>query len=417
VRYLYTILLYAALPWVFLRLWLKGRRSPAYRDHWRERLGHLDGDFSGAIWIHAVSVGEMRAAGPLLHALRECYPDHPLVITTTTPTGRLTAESLYGVDIVCCYLPYDVPHAVKRFLASVRPALCVIMEVEIWPNLFAAVHSRAVPLFLVNARLSDSSYRGYKRSRGLIRRTLGYITHIAAQAERDRDRFLDLGVSADKVSVAGNLKLDVALPADFEARTGSLRSKLASDRPLWVAGSTHEGEESIALDVHAQLLERLPEALLVLVPRHPERSNEVAELCRSRGINYRNYSETDVLGDEVQVLIIDELGVLVYCYGIADAAFIGGSLVDHGGHNPVEAVIAGTPVISGPGIDNSRALYERLQEAGVARIVQTADELLSGLHELLGEPGKSRHPVEAGRSLAGDGALSRVLPLVRGALK
>lgn len=396
-RNLYTLLLYTALPWVFLRLWLKSRRSPGYRNHWRERLGYLDGDSSGAVWIHAVSVGEMRAAGPLIRALRKRYPDHPLVVTTTTPTGRLTADRLYGTDISCCYLPYDLPGATNRFLKALGPALCIIMEVELWPNLYAAVRSQAVPLYLVNARLSERSYLGYKKLKGLMRNTLNCITHVAAQTELDRDRFLDLGVSHDRVSVAGSLKLDEGLPADFGARTDSLRTKLKSGRPLWVAGSTHEGEELIALDVHARLLEHVPDALLVLVPRHPERSSDLEKLCRSKGFDFRIYSDVDLLESEAQVLIVDELGLLVYCYGIAEAAFVGGSLVDHGGHNPVEAVLAGTPLVSGPGIGNCQALYDLLLGVGAARIVETDDELFTILQGFLSEPEKQKQFVEAGQ--------------------
>jgi 3-deoxy-D-manno-octulosonic-acid transferase len=420
VRYLYSLLLYAALPWVFLRLWLKGRRSPGYRHHWRERLGYLDGGYSGAIWVHAVSVGEMRAAGPLIQALRERHPAHPLVVTTTTPTGRLTAEQLYGKDVSCHYLPYDLPAATNRFLASLKPALCIIMEVEIWPNLYAAVRSQSVPLYLVNARLSDRSYTGYRKLKSLMRTTLGSITHVAAQTEHDRDRFLDLGMSPDKVSVVGNLKLDVGLPADFDVCTDSLREKLESGRPLWVAGSTHDGEELIVLGVHARLLEKVPDALLILVPRHPERSSDVAKICRSTGVSCKVYSEVgSSLANETQVLIVDQLGLLVYCYGLAGAAFIGGSLVDHGGHNPVEAVLAGAPLISGPGTGNCQALYDRLSEVGAAQIVATDDELLATLQKCLSEPEKSRQFVAAGQRVVreGDNALAQLMQLFGDALE
>ena len=419
VRYLYSFLLYAALPWVFLRLWLKGRRSPGYRHHWRERLGYLDSRFSGAIWVHAVSVGEMRAAAPLIRALRKRYPDHPLVVTTTTPTGRLTAEQLYGQDISCCYLPYDVPGATRRFLAALKPALGIILEVEIWPNLYAAVRSQAVPLYLVNARLSDQSYRGYKRLKSLMRTTLGSITHVAAQTQYDRDRFLDLGMPADKVSVAGNLKLDAGLPADFPACVDSLRARLKSGRPVWVAGSTHDGEETIALDVHTRLLEQVADALLILVPRHPERSSDVARMCQSKGVSCKIYSEVESLEREAQVLIVDQLGLLVYCYGIAEAAFIGGSLVDHGGHNPVEAVLAGVPLITGPGIGNCQALYAQLLEAGAAHSVATGDELFATLQGLLSEPGKNRQFVAAGQRVIREGgsALVQLMQLVGGVLE
>ncbi len=412
-RYLYSFLLYVALPWVFLRLWLKGRRSPGYRSHWRERLGYLDRTYSGVIWVHAVSVGEMRAAAPMISALRERYPERPLVVTTTTPTGRMMAEQLFDEAVSCCYLPYDLPGAVDRFLNSLRPALCIIMEVEIWPNLYAALRSRAIPLYLVNARLSDSSYQGYRKLKNFVRATLDNVSHVAAQTPGDRDRFLDLGMPADKVSILGNLKLDVGLPKDFDERVYALREKLEAGRPLWVAGSTHDGEEEIVLDVHARLMKHFPGAVLLLVPRHPERSRDVAKICRSKGLEFQVLSEVhSPLVGEMEVLIVDQLGMLVYCYGVAGAAFIGGSLVDHGGHNPVEAVLAGTPLISGPGIGNCRALYDRLCAVGAAKIVATGDALLAGLQGYLGEPEKSRQLVEAGRKLVREG--DRVLePLMR----
>jgi len=281
------------------------------------------------------------------------------------------------------------------------------------------VRSQAVPLYLVNARLSDSSYQGYKRLKGLIRKTLNSVTHVAAQTQRDRDRFIELGMSPDKVSVMGNLKLDASLPADFNARTESLRAKLKSGRPLWVAGSTHEGEEKIALDVHTRLLKRIPDALLLLVPRHPERSSDVVKLCRSKRVDFGIYSEVDSLVKNVPVLIVDQLGVLVYCYGIAEAAFIGGSLVDHGGHNPVEAVLAGAPLISGPGVGNCQGLYDRLVGVGAAQIVETEDELLASLQRLLSELEKSRPFVETGQSVVreGDNALAQLMQLIGGTLK
>ena len=361
----------------------------------------------------------MRAAAPLIRALRKRYPDHPLVVTTTTPTGRLTAEQLYGQDISCCYLPYDVPGATRRFLAALKPALGIILEVEIWPNLYAAVRSQAVPLYLVNARLSDQSYRGYKRLKSLMRTTLGSITHVAAQTQYDRDRFLDLGMPADKVSVAGNLKLDAGLPDDFPACVDSLRARLKSGRPVWVAGSTHDGEETIALDVHTRLLEQVADALLILVPRHPERSSDVARMCQSKGVSCKIYTEVESLEREAQVLIVDQLGLLVYCYGIAEAAFIGGSLVDHGGHNPVEAVLAGVPLITGPGIGNCQALYAQLLEAGAAHSVATGDELFATLQGLLSEPGKNRQFVAAGQRVIREGgsALVQLMQLVGGVLE
>ncbi|VAW72609.1 3-deoxy-D-manno-octulosonic acid transferase, partial [hydrothermal vent metagenome] len=414
VRYLYSLLLYVALPGVFLRLWLKGRRSPGYRRHWRERLGYLDNKHRGAIWLHAVSVGEVRAAGPLILALRQRYPEHPFLLTTTTPTGRQTAEQLYADAIDCRYLPYDLPGATKRFITSLQPALCIIMEVELWPNLYAAATAHNLLLYLINARLSDKSYRGYQRFGRLMRTTLSSITHVAAQNPRDRERFLALGMPPDRVTVVGNLKLDVGLPADFDEVTNELRATLKCDRPLWVAGSTHDGEEGMLLEVHARLLEGVSNVVLVLVPRHPERSEDVVKLCQSSGLACRLYSETDVLVHEVQVLVVDRLGLLVYCYGIAEAAFIGGSLVDHGGHNPVEAVLAGVPLVSGPGVGNFQMLYDQLQQADAVQMVETQKALLASLQALLCDAEMRGQCIHAARGVveSDKGALDRVLQLL-----
>ncbi len=356
----------------------------------------------------------MRAAGPLIRALRKNHPGQPFLVTTTTPSGRQTAEQLYEQEADCCYLPYDLPGATRRFLYSLQPTLCIIMEVELWPNLYAAIAARGLPLYLVNARLSEKSYRGYQRLGSLVRMTLSNITHIAAQTEQDHERFLALGISPANVSVAGNLKLDVDLPIDFDDCTARLKAQLKIDRPLWVAGSTHKGEESVLLGVYARLLGDIPDALLVLVPRHPERSEALVKLCQSSGLVCSLYSETDVLAREVQVLVVDRLGLLVYCYGIAEAAFIGGSLVDRGGHNPVEAVLAGAPLISGPCVGNFQVLYDQLQHAGAVQIVANKDELLESLRELLEDPQARRRCIETGQHVvrSSDSALVQIMRLV-----
>jgi 3-deoxy-D-manno-octulosonic-acid transferase len=411
-RLLYSLLLYLLLPAVLLRLWIKGWRVPAYRRHWGERLGLNTPRCAGAVWVHAVSVGELRAAEPLVRALQARCPERVLLITVTTPAARQTALQLFGKRVLCRYLPYDLPAAVARFLHDVRPALLVVMEVELWPNLYAGLAARRIPVYLVNARLSTRSFRAYCRLGGLMRRTVRSVRHIAAQSDVDQQRFLQLGAHADSVSVAGNLKIDGRLPDDFSARAQTLRGRVHGRHPVWMAASTHPGEEGVVLDVYAQLLGEQPQALLILAPRHPERAEAVGALCRARQLSYGYSSGPPVAGNSV--LLVDELGVLVYYYALADVAFVGGSLVDRGGHNPVEALVAGTPVITGPSVDNFAGIYTQLQEAGAAVMVRTAAQLLQHLRTSCNATGERARMVSAGRAVIAQnrGVLERVLAVI-----
>jgi len=411
-RCLYSLLLYLLLPGVLLRLWIKGRRDPGYRRHWRERFGLNAPQSREVIWVHAVSVGEVRAAEPLVRALQARHPGQALLVTVTTPTGRRTVRQLFGDEVFCRYLPYDLSGAVRRFLAVLQPAMLVVMEVELWPNLYTGLAARGVPLYLVNARLSEPSSRAYRRLGSLMRETVGCIRHIAAQSAADRTRFLQLGAHPDRVSVTGNLKYDVALPDDFHARSEQLRERLAGRQPLWIAASTHEGEEAAVLDAHAELREHYPQALLILVPRHPERAVAVGRQCRGKGFTFRFSSEQE--SDGTSVIIVDELGLLVYCYPLADIAFVGGSLVEKGGHNPIEAVVSGAPVISGPNVDNFADIYAQLFQAGAAVVVRSATELSTRAQQWLGDAQARGRAVSAGQEVTekNRGAVDRVLAVI-----
>jgi len=411
-RVLYSLLLYLLLPGVLLRLWIKGRRDPAYRRHWRERLGLDVPQGDRVIWLHAVSVGEVRAAEPLVRALRVRYAGQALLVTVTTPTGRRTVRQLFGDEVSCRYLPYDLPGAVRRFLAALQPAMLVVMEVELWPNLYRGLAARGVPLYLVNARLSEKSWRAYRCLGGLTGETLRSVRHIAAQSAADRTRFVQLGARADRVSVTGNLKSDVRLPDDFHTRSRQLRERLADGQPVWIAASTHEGEEALVLEAHAELLRHCPQALLILAPRHPERAGTVSRQCRGKGFSCRLSSEP--ARDGASVVIVDELGLLVYCYALADVAFVGGSLVGRGGHNPIEAVVAGAPVISGPNVDNFADLYAQFLQAGAAITIRSATELSACVLRWLGDAQARARAVNAGQEVVekNRGALARVLAVI-----
>jgi len=412
-RALYSLLLYLLLPAVLLRLWFRGGRDPGYRLHRAERFGRNGVPRgSGVIWLHAVSVGEVRAAEPLIRALRARHPGVAMLVTVMTPTGRRTVRQLFGDNVHCCYLPYDLPGATRHFVAALQPSLAIFMEVELWPNLYAAVAARGVPLYLVNARLSQASWRGYRYLGSLMRRTLSCVRHIAVQTEGDRMRFMQLGVPPAVVSVTGNLKYDVELPADMALRAAQLRARLAGRRPVWVAASTHEGEEAALLAAHAELLQQHPHALLLLVPRHPERAAALARQCGSLHFDCRLFSAAS--GDAVPVLLVDQLGLLVYCYAVADAAFIGGSLVDRGGHNPIEALLAGVPVISGPHTANFADVYRQLREAGAVQLVTAPARLAAQLCSWFSEPAARARDVAAGQRVveANRGALARVLAVL-----
>ncbi|MGC8854394.1 MAG: 3-deoxy-D-manno-octulosonic acid transferase, partial [Halothiobacillaceae bacterium] len=282
---LYNSLLTALLPLVFARLWWKGRLNPAYRARWGERLGHIpDLPDRPRLWVHAVSVGEVMAAAPLVRAWQARRPDWAILVTTTTPTGSAQVRRLFAHGVEHVYLPYDRPNAVRRFLAHARPTLGVIMETELWPNLFAEADRRGVPLVLANARLSERSMRGYSKVGGLVRSTLGHLRLVAARGEEDAARFLALGAAPDRVEALGNLKFDLDVPPEAAALGQAWRTVLGSGRPVWIAASTHPGEDEQVLAAHRMVLATHPDAMLLLAPRHPERANEVVRRVETQGL-------------------------------------------------------------------------------------------------------------------------------------
>jgi 3-deoxy-D-manno-octulosonic-acid transferase len=286
VRYLYTFVMYLVMPLIVLRLLLRGVRSPPYHRRWRERFGFFDAPgFNGSLWVHAVSVGEVNAAEPLIKALRKDYPNAPLVISTVTPTGMARVHQLFGDAVFHVYLPYDLPFAVNRFLQRIRPQLALIVETEIWPNLYHACHERGIPLMIVNARLSDRSLRGYRALRGTVRSALQCVQVIAAQSVADAARYRWLGAEPQQIVVTGNMKFDMRIPPDAAAAGASMRLQWGRERPVWMAASTHEGEELAVLEAHLQVLRRFPDALLLIAPRHPERFKLVEHAVRTLGFS------------------------------------------------------------------------------------------------------------------------------------
>jgi 3-deoxy-D-manno-octulosonic-acid transferase len=383
-RVLYNLLGYAALPFLPARLWLRGRREPGYRSAIAERFGRYSAPRADAplVWIHAVSVGETRAAVPLVQRLTETYPAATILLTHMTATGRETGRALFGERVVQAWLPYDLPFAVEGFLAHFRPAAGFLIETELWPNLVAKTRGAGVPLFLVNARLSEQSAKAYARFSALTRPMLERLSGIAAQSEADAARLSSLG--ATHPFVTGNLKFDVSVPDAALSLARELKLRFGS-RPVWVAASTRDGEETLIVDALARA--RQPrETLLVIVPRHPQRFEAVADLLRDRGLPFARRSENRPVTADTTVVLGDSMGEMLAYYAASDLAFVGGSLLPLGGQNLIEPLAVGTPVLIGPHTFNFSDAAQGAVSAGAARRVADADELLAEVTRLLSNP-------------------------------
>lgn len=414
-RGLYTALLCLALPCMLLRLLWRSLKTPAYRGRWKERLGLFEPP-GGAdtLWIHAVSVGEVQAALPLVRLLQQRHPDQPIVITTTTPTGSQRVKELFGAELFHVYAPYDLPWIVERFLDRARPRLMVLMETEIWPNMLAICRRRGIPSLLANARLSGRSARGYARLGAFTRQTFETIGLIAAQAPADAERFAALGAPPDRIEVTGSIKFDIRLPRILNEQAEAVRRLWGHDRPVWVAASTHEGEDEQVLDAHACIRRRLPACLLVLVPRHPERFDRVAALCLKRGFNLVRRSSQADCGPETSVFLGDSMGELPVFLAGADVAFVGGSLVQHGGHNMLEPAALGVPVVFGPHNFNFAAISELLLQEHAAVRVENAGELAAVVEGWLEDASERSRVGENGRRVVEQnrGALEKLAGLI-----
>ncbi|MDX6019222.1 lipid IV(A) 3-deoxy-D-manno-octulosonic acid transferase [Scandinavium sp. V105_16] len=415
-EFLYTTLLYLIQPLVWLRLLLRSRKAPAYRKRWAERYGFCKNKvLPDGILLHSVSVGETLAAIPLVRALRHRYPSLPITVTTMTPTGSERALSAFGKDVQHVYLPYDLPGAMNRFFNTTRPKLVIVMETELWPNMVAALHKRKIPLVIANARLSERSAKGYGKLGKFMRRLLSRITLIAAQNEEDGNRFLSLGLKRNQLAITGSLKFDISVTPELAARAITLRRQWAPHRQVWIATSTHDGEEKIILEAHKKLLETFPNLLLILVPRHPERFADARELVQKEGMTFTLRSTGEIPTTATQVVIGDTMGELMLLYGIADLAFVGGSLVERGGHNPLEPAAHAIPVLMGPHTFNFKDICAKLQQDDGLITVTDTDTLVKEVSTLLTDEDYrlwyGRHAVEVLHQ--NQGALARLLQLLQ----
>jgi len=387
-RIAYTALLWLLLPYVFFHLWWRSRKQPEYLSHIGERFGRYKVHFNKpVIWLHTVSVGETRAAASLVRSLRERYPDHQLLLTHTTPTGRSASEQLYGDDVIRVYLPYDYPFAVQRFLRHFRPRVGVLLETEVWFNLIHACHTQSLPLLLLNARLSEKSARKYARFPNLVRAGLHELFLIAAQTEGDATRLASLANRA--IPVMGNLKFDIVPPPAMLELGKWLREFFGTQRPVFLAASTREGEEELLLNALQQAkIERL---LVVIVPRHPQRFGEVAALIEQHGLRMQKRSANVPIAPDTQVVLGDSMGEMFAYYAACDVAFIGGSLLPFGGQNLIEACAVGKPVLIGAHTYNFAQATQQAVSCGAAFQANNADDLIQRLRALLhDEPGLQR---------------------------
>jgi 3-deoxy-D-manno-octulosonic-acid transferase len=414
-RTLYTLLFHLGLPLLALRLWLRARKAPAYAQRLGERFAfRLPALQPGGIWVHAVSVGESIAAAPMIRQLLLRHPELPITVTCMTPTGSERIQALFAGEprIQHCYLPYDLPWAAGRFLDHVRPRLAVIMETELWPNHVHQCARRGIPVALANGRLSERSAKGYARFARLTAPMLAEMSLLAVQTEVEAQRFLALGARPECVQVTGSIKFDLNVDPALPVRATHLREQWqARERAVWIAASTHEGEDAVVLAAHRQLLESHADALLVLVPRHQERFASVHALCKAQGFATVQRSLGQPVTAQTQVLLGDTMGELLFLYALADIAFVGGSLVANGGHNPLEPAALAKPVLSGPHMFNFLEIGAMLREAGALVEVDDAQGLAMAVRQWIELPRDAVRSGEAGLAVmrANQGALNRLL--------
>jgi 3-deoxy-D-manno-octulosonic-acid transferase len=388
-RYLYTIIFYLLLPFVLLRLWIKNRKNPAALKFWHERLGiDLRPTPQHGIWIYAVSVGEAIAAIPLIKALQQRYPTIPLVVTGETIGGADRIRANLGNSVTQLYSPYDLPPILRKFFDNLKPRLLILMEKELWPNLLTECRKKKVPVVIANARLSGRSAQAYRRILSVTQEMLSGINLVLAQSQADADRFIELGLARDHICVSGNIKFDLELPAHLHERAKQLRQSWGQDRLIWIAASTHEGEEEQVLHAFTRVRKLFPDVLLISIPRHINRAPRLQKLYQSHGFQVTKRSENKVCSSATDIFIGDTMGELLLFYTAADLAFVGGSLVEKGGQNPLEPAAVGLPILTGPFTFNFELITEQLKQRGIEIQINDSQELEEQVVALLANPQK-----------------------------
>jgi 3-deoxy-D-manno-octulosonic-acid transferase len=414
-RYLYTLLFYTLLPFLFLRLLWRSKKMPAYRHNWQQRLGYSGIQLPQCIWIHAVSLGETVAVTPLVYELKKCYPHLPIVMTNMTPTGAARVKAEFGDSVYQCYIPYDIPGFLRRLIKSINPVVAIILETELWPNMLTVLDQQAIPVIVLNARLSEKSCNAYQRIPGTIKQMLSLIKVMAIQTDQELERFKQLGLSVSQGVVTGNLKFDLSLPKKLIEQGQALRLQIGADRPVWIAASTHEGEEQFILAAHQTLLKTYPHLLLILVPRHPDRFDAIFELVLKHDANAARRSKHEPCDATTQIYLGDTTGELMLLYACSDIVFMGGSLVKVGGHNMLEPALLSKAIVTGPYLHNFTDTSQQLIAERGLMIAQNAEELTVMVCQLI-ESVSERHKMGANARLVLErnrGALDRQLALIK----
>jgi len=415
-RWLYSTVFYLSIPFLFYRLHQRGKKNPGYLLRKRERFGLYDQpSVANSIWVHTVSVGELIASQPLIERLLHDYPHIPVVVTTMTPTGSDRVKAAFGDRVLHVYLPYDLPDAMARFLNTFNPLVSIIMETELWPNMIHYTSKRGIPVIVANARLSENSAKGYNKVSALTKPMLREISVVAAQAIPDGQRFVDLGLPATSLNVTGTVKFDIEVDDKQQQQATILRERWGTQRPVFIAASTHEGEDAQVLKAFKVIRANLDDALLVIVPRHPERFDEVADLIELKGWNLSRHSTSEPVTPETAVVLGDTMGELLTLLGAADVAFIGGSLEPVGGHNMLEALAVGTPAITGPHVFNFKVVSNLLEDMGVLLTITTPLGLGMAALALLQNEQERMRLAEEGLQVVNEnrGAMDRLLTIVK----
>lgn len=414
-RVFYSCLFYLLVPFILVRLIWRSIKAPAYRYRWSERFALYNKNVaSDVIWFHAVSVGEAEALFPLAKQIQQQYPDAKLLITTTTPTGSARVKAVMRESVEHVYLPYDMPDAVNRFMRCFKPRLAVIMETEIWPNLFACCGENKIPLYIINARLSEKSASGYQKIPALVYPALANIKLIATQTQDDAERFLAIGAKTEKVRTLGNIKFDIEVSNEIIELGLQLKADLFGGRFVWLIASTHKDEEAIFLEIYKQIKLKIPELLLVIVPRHPERFGEVKKLCEQYQLAVVMRTSGEACYQYIDVYLADTMGELKMLYAAADAAFVGGSMVPVGGHNILEAAAIGTPVLFGPYMANFKEIAEGVLRQDAAIQCEDKSEIIRAIVALYADSAYRQSLVEKGRAFVrqNQGAIARIIDIL-----